>query len=587
MEPGRSVPARSKRARRIAACTALVLSAGMLLAAPASADDASPAPTGSAPQLTPEPSDKPASTPTQPAAATSRAVAAEGTAAVVPAKPRLDLDHDGLSDLMYRDLKGVLYAKLSKAGTYQFTIYDNDRKEVPKDIIAPGELDDSGMPVLLTLSATGTLALHQSQNINNAHLPAWSGTGWQRYNKVLSPGDLNGDGLGDLLARTPSGDLYTYRATGDVHTAPFKPGVKVGSGWGAYDQIVGLNDTNGDGFADVAARTANGNLYFFGGTGDLAKPFKARVKVGYGFDVYNQLVGVDDVNGDGRGDMLARMPNGDTYTYRQTGYSSFMRRQAGTFGWNKAVQFVASGGNPGYSKRELVAHSKAGYSWWYRSRNNGQFFGAETRSGDDPAPVGSYPSLQAYASSLTKDGRGHIVRIVSDELSVDGHFFGRGWKAYDTLTGPGDLSGDGKGDLLTRDTKGDLYLHRGNGLGTGFEPKVKVGYGWNTYDRIIGDGDLSGDGRADVVARDRKGDLYLYEGTGNTAAPFKARVRIGTGYGIYTLMAAPGDLDGDGDADLVAVDGSGDLYRYSSTGTGKVAKRIRIGYGWDTFRSLF
>lgn len=131
-----------------------------------------------------------------------------------------------------------------------------------------------------------------------------------------------------------------------------------------------------------------------------------------------------------------------------------------------------------------------------------------------------------------------------------------------------------------------MYLYKGNGLGTGFAPKAKVGYGWNTYNEIVGAGELSGDGLTDVVARDTKGDLYLYKGTGNAAAPFKARVRIGTGYNTYKRLAAPGDINGDGKADLVGVDGTGDLYRYTSTGTGTTSKRVKIGYGWDIYNLL-
>ncbi|MEW1692903.1 VCBS repeat-containing protein [Streptomyces sp. NPDC091265] len=152
---------------------------------------------------------------------------------------------------------------------------------------------------------------------------------------------------------------------------------------------------------------------------------------------------------------------------------------------------------------------------------------------------------------------------------------------------PGDLSGDGKGDLLAREGKGDLYLYQGDGLGSGFAAEIKVGYGWGTDNTIVGAGDLSGDGLADVAARDTKGDLYLYQSTGKASAPFRARVRIGTGYGIYKTFAAPGDLTGDGRGELVGVDGKGDLYRYASTGTGTIAKRVKIGYGWDIYNGLF
>ncbi|MEV7401697.1 VCBS repeat-containing protein [Streptomyces sp. NPDC091267] len=578
------MPARATRARRLAACTALVLSAGMLLAAPASADDAAPAPHGTTPRISPAAGAQPTLVLPKRAAKKSRAAAVAGAkAAVVPARPRLDVNGDGYSDTMYRGLDGNLWVMADSSGAHQYTINSNDQYEMPKDIIAPGDLDGGGMPDFLTLSATGKLSLYQSWGADSTGYATWSGTGWQKYNKVVAPGDLDGDGRGDLLARTPSGDLYAYRSTGKVDTAPFAAGVKVGYGWGSYDQIVGANDVNGDGIGDVFARTPAGDLYLYAGTGDLAKPFKARVKAGYGFDIYNQLVGVDDVDGDGLSDIVARKPGGDVYTYLSTGYGSFEPRTAGGTGWNAAALFVGAGGNPDFGKHEVEARTTGGRIYWYQARNNGQLFPRQSSSSDS-----SWNQVTlSLASSLDNDGWADLVQLYKGQLYVGANYIGSGWQVYNSLTGPGDLSGDGKGDLLARDTKGNLYLYKGNGLGTGFATKLKVGYGFNTYNKLVGAGDLNGDGLSDVVARTSGGTLYLYKGTGSATTPFKARVKIGTGFNTYKKFSAPGDIDGDGKADLLGVDGKGDVYRYTSTGTGTIAKRVKIGYGWDIYNNMY
>ncbi|MEU2022001.1 VCBS repeat-containing protein [Streptomyces sp. NPDC016469] len=555
MIPGRSV-VRPKRASRIAACTALVLSAGMLLAAPASADDPASAPSGAT---------------------------AQSPSSVVPAKPLRDLDGDGSSNMLYRDLDGVLYTSTNTYGTHPYKIDSADRYEMFKDIITPGDLDGDAKPEILALSASGKLSLFRSTGEKGTGSATWSGNGWQKFNKVTAPGDLDGDGRADLLARTPSGDVYVYISTGDVKSAPFKAGVKVGYGWNVYNQVVGVNDVNRDGLGDVIARTPAGDVYFYAATGDAAKPFKTRVKVGYGWDVYNQLIAVDDVDGDGLGDLLARKPGGDSYVYHSIGDGTFKAREAGATGWNKAALFAGAGGNPDWGKHEVLARTKPGGLYWYDSRNDGTF-GPRGHNGEDEGwnNVGL-----AFASSLGHDGTAELVQNFDGRLGINDEFIGDGWQDYNNLTGPGDLSGDGKGDLLARDTKGDLYLYQGNGLGTGFAAKVKVGYGYDTYTALVGAGDLSGDGLADVVARDTKGDLYLYKGTGKAAKPLSARVGLGYGYNTYKQLAAPGDMDGDGFADLIGVDGKGDVYRYSSTGTGTISKRVKIGYGWDIYNSLF
>ncbi|RPK40590.1 FG-GAP repeat protein [Streptomyces sp. ADI92-24] len=210
------------------------------------------------------------------------------------------MNGDGYSDLMYRGLDGVLYVNADSSGAHPYTINSSDRNEMFKDIITPGDLDGSGKPEVLTLSASGKLSLHQSQGPEGTGHVSWSGNGWQVYSKVFSPGDLDGDGIGDLLARTTWGGLSTYKGTGNVGSTPFKKYAEAPDrNWHRYDQIVGANDVNGDGIGDVFARTPAGDLYFYAGTGDTAKLFKPHVKVGHGFGIHNQLVGADDIDGDG------------------------------------------------------------------------------------------------------------------------------------------------------------------------------------------------------------------------------------------------------------------------------------------------
>ncbi|MET9672377.1 VCBS repeat-containing protein [Streptomyces sp. NPDC006482] len=151
-------------------------------------------------------------------------------------------------------------------------------------------------------------------------------------------------------------------------------------------------------------------------------------------------------------------------------------------------------------------------------------------------------------------------------MSIEGSYIGGGWQVCNALVGPGDLTGDSKGDLLTRDASGVLYLYGGYGSGTAVALRIRVGGGWSAYNRILGTSDFSGDGRADLVARDRSGSLRLYKGTGSATTSFAGRVKIGYGWGTYDKLVAPGDLSGDGKADLLAVNAAGDLYQYLGAG---------------------
>ncbi|MER6917235.1 FG-GAP-like repeat-containing protein [Streptomyces sp. NPDC000594] len=156
---------------------------------------------------------------------------------------------------------------------------------------------------------------------------------------------------------------------------------------------------------------------------------------------------------------------------------------------------------------------------------------------------------------------------------------GTGWQSVDTLLAPGDFSGDGKADLVGRDSVGDLWLHRGDGQGS-YSPRVKIGNGWQAYTALVAPGDFSGDGKADLIGRDSAGDLWLYKGDGQGS--YGPRVKIGNGWQTYAALAAPGDLDRDGKADLIGRDSAGDLWFYKGDGQGSYSPRAKIGNGYPT-----
>lgn len=166
---------------------------------------------------------------------------------------------------------------------------------------------------------------------------------------------------------------------------------------------------------------------------------------------------------------------------------------------------------------------------------------------------------------------------------------GRGWNIYNKVLAPGNLGGTQAYDILARDKAGVLYVYKGNANGT-LQSRVKVGSGWNIYNQIVGQGDLSGDGKADIVARDGSGVLWLYKGTGNAAAPFTARTKVGSGWNTFNYLVSTGDLNADGRTDLIARDGAGALWRYNGTGNAAApfSGRVKIGAsGWNIYSMLF
>ncbi|MFG2775333.1 FG-GAP repeat domain-containing protein [Streptomyces sp. NPDC048350] len=164
--------------------------------------------------------------------------------------------------------------------------------------------------------------------------PVTIGGGWGIYNKVTSAGNLAGAGADDLLARDTSGRLYLYLGYGNGKLTSRK---LVGSGWGQYNQITGKGDLTGDGKADIVARDGSGNLYLYKGTGSSTAPFAGRVKIGSGWNMFNNLVSVGDIDFDGITDLIARDTAGALYLYKGTGNASGVfkpRVKIGSSGWN-------------------------------------------------------------------------------------------------------------------------------------------------------------------------------------------------------------------------------------------------------------
>jgi hypothetical protein len=135
------------------------------------------------------------------------------------------------------------------------------------------------------------------------------------------------------------------------------------------------------------------------------------------------------------------------------------------------------------------------------------------------------------------------------------------------IVGVGDFDGDGKSDILWRNrATGENYLYPMNGLAI----KPSEGFLRTVADQnwtIAGVGDFDGDGKSDIVWRNSSsGQNYIWPMNGTAIKPTEGYIR--TVADLAWRIVAIGDYDGDGKSDLLwRNSSSGETYLYPMDGT--------------------
>jgi hypothetical protein len=417
---------------------------------------------------------------------------------------------------------------------------------------------------------------------------------------MSAAGDVNGDGIADLLVGARSND-GTANNAGAAYVIFGRT-----SGWGGIT-LTGLDgtngfriegatagdllgsgatlaDLNGDGFADVVvganisdvSGVASGDAYVLFGkaNGWSAVESISGLDGTDGFRLEGHLLsdgfGITlagaDVNGDGFQDILAAAPNSDLNGYG-SGLVYVLFGRAG--GWGPVIDTAAP------SPDDLVvltasATARAGRSMVSVGDANGD--------GLDDFLVGAAMSDTAGADA----GSAYLVFGADDGwpasqslLDLDGDsgvaFQGvAGQQLGYVLGGLGDINGDGLDDFAIAGYGGAaVYVVFGaaSGWGASFDLATLDGSngfvveGINTSSRrAVAGGDVNGDGLSDIAIGDSSADsvYVVYGRTGGFAPALDVGDLDGdNGFRIATsnlggAIVAVADINGDGLADIVS-----------------------------------
>ena len=414
-----------------------------------------------------------------------------------------------------------------------------------------------------------------------------SGFGWA----VDGAGDTDGDGYSDVIVGAPYADPYaanmgTVQVFLGSASGVSASAVWTGQGANSGDQmgysVAGVGDTDGDGFADVAAGApewigARGSVSVWPGSasGPTSAGSWTQTSGSPGARFGASIAGAGDVDGDGYADVVIGVPN----------------RSRGGQTYNGAA-WVYAGSSSGLHATDLWEFYVLNQSYAYFGTS---VAGAGDVNGDGfadvivGAPEWSDGQSDEGGAWLFLGGDGRASGDY-DETTADWHHetdqFDARYGA--AVAGAGDVDGDGLADVLvgassytdTASGEGAAFLYLGAPPSPADEPDILVeglssAYALGTS--VASVGDVNGDGFDDALAGlpdyepsspYSQGAVRLYTGSADgLEASSYWQWESGLAYArMGTTVAGAGDVDGDGYEDILV---GSTTYQFNYTEEGR------------------
>ncbi|MBK9063173.1 MAG: VCBS repeat-containing protein [Acidobacteria bacterium] len=361
----------------------------------------------------------------------------------------------------------------------------------------------------------------------------------------FSTGDVDGDGIPDVIELDRTGSFFVFRGLGNgLFAAPVR--TDVGRGF----RFLGAGDIDGDGRTDLLI----GPDYTFGGAttawfGNGASGFGSPVDLPTA--IWNTTVAIGDLNGDGKGDVIARDDNSQAllvYLWNGTSFDAAIKTPI-----DATPVSLAVGDFDGDGKKDLVV----AISPQYAGSSPGLRFLSGDGAGHFAAPV-TFGARDVFSNLVVSDfnGDGALDAAAISNAGTVAVYMGDGHGAFSNsgdFTGGGvgfglaaaDLDGDGKQDLaFLRTNPSDVaFLFNTNcvpsRLGVTSNPACALA--GQTFSLDVGVFDDGGNvvscGAADVGAR-------LVAGTGAAGAILSGTATVTAASGLAHFGDLAVDRDG-------------------------------------------
>jgi hypothetical protein len=312
-----------------------------------------------------------------------------------------------------------------------------------------------------------------------------SAGGWSNAQHVRTTGDINGDGMADIVG---FGFNQTLSAQSDGErfgaTSPVLADLTTALGWSVDLHERAVADVNGDGLDDLVGFGTSNTFAFLSqgdGTFSALSVWSTDYALGDGWnaDFHERLLG--DVNGDGMADIVAFGDNGT-----EVALSNGAGFDAGSV-WINDFDYTR-GWRVGEHERVLA-----------------------DVNGDGMDDIVGFGTSWVIVATSTGSGFNPIAFWSSDFTS------GSGWREDTYEREVADVNGDGMADIVAFGADG-VQVALSNGHGFDAPQSWSDGFGnndaWSQAEDVRTVADVNGDGMADIVAFGNDGvRVSLSDGT--------------------------------------------------------------------------
>ena|GEM_PF-1162414 len=388
-----------------------------------------------------------------------------------------------------------------------------------------GDLDGDGLPELIYGADDDKV---HARRADGTELPGWPVSLWGDVRSKPAVGDVDGDGRLEVVAGDDAGMVWVIEASGAV--APGWPRLT----GGAVRAGVVLTDLDDDGDLDVLAGSYDDRVYAWTGDGRTIAGWPAAP----GGEPRYATPAVADLDGDGRIEVVVGHSGG--LTCLEHDGSVKWQVAAGNIDWSSPaigdvdhdgkLEVVAGSSN---SNVYLVEANGLVVNGWPRATGGG------ISASPALADLDGDGALEIVVGS--RDGRLYVLRADGSDAP--------GWPAAQQelhIASPliADLDGDGGLDILSPAWGCLTVAYHADGS---VLPGWPIDLGDNCATPLLLD--WQGDGRTDVVLP-RDDDLYVYALGANTwveaRMPWPMYSHDAANTGLYGGVAAPGDACSEG-----------------------------------------